>query len=176
MLICFTMNSSPGHDRFPMAFFSDPYKSQNVDLSPHLVMKLRIMNKNNPQQEIYSCHTSFFTNVLCVTSPEINNELVLTAAVLNYFMPIFHWLTAAYNFLLMYLLMCYETGNKVSKQRTEFNEYTCSFAIHCVHRQPCLQFPYIMQNFNKSRIWVKSLQSLRQSFKVSFFHLMTWVS
>jgi len=59
-----TLNSSPGHDRIPVPFFSDPDKSQEVDLSPHLVMKLQILNKHNPQQEIYSCHTSFFTNVL----------------------------------------------------------------------------------------------------------------
>lgn len=168
-----TMISSPGHDRIPVAFFSDSDKSQKVDRSSQLVMKLRILN--NPQQEIYSCHTSFFTNVLWVTSPEINNELELIAVVLNSFMPIFHWLTVACNFPLKYLLMHYETGNTISKQRTEFNEYTCSVAIHCVCRQPCLQFPYIMQNGNKSRIWVKSLQSLRQSFKISFFHLMTWV-
>lgn len=57
-----TMNSSPGYDRIPMAFFSDPDKTQKVDLSPHLVMKLQILN--NPQQEIYSCHTSVFTNVM----------------------------------------------------------------------------------------------------------------
>jgi hypothetical protein len=57
-----TINSSPGHDRIPMTFFSDPDRSQEVDLSPHLVMKLRILNEHNPQQEIYSCHTSFFAN------------------------------------------------------------------------------------------------------------------
>lgn len=66
-----------------------------------------------------------------MTSSEINNELELTAVLLNYFVPIFHWLTVAYNFSHKYLLMHYETGNTVSKQRTEFNDYTCSVAVHC---------------------------------------------
>ena len=43
------LNSSSGHVRNPMAFFSDPDKSQKVDPSPHLIMKLQIMNKHNPQ-------------------------------------------------------------------------------------------------------------------------------
>jgi len=42
-----TMNSSPGHGRIPMAFFSDPDKTQKVNLSPHLVLKLRILNNHN---------------------------------------------------------------------------------------------------------------------------------
>ena len=37
-----TMNSSPGHDGIPVAFFSDPDKSQKVGLSPHFIMKLQI--------------------------------------------------------------------------------------------------------------------------------------
>jgi hypothetical protein len=38
-----------------------------------------------------------------------------------------------------------------------------------------LKFPYTIQNGNKSRIWVKSMQSLGESFKISLFHFMTWV-
>lgn len=44
-----TLNPSSGHFRNPVDFFSDPDKLQKVDLSPHLVMKLQIMNKHNPQ-------------------------------------------------------------------------------------------------------------------------------